>query len=232
MEEKDIKTIREDKKNKKKNILLLILKKHKIGLLIVLFFIFASSTMAWFIYNKTVDMGLHAHVKTWDVMLGDGQDDTYEFRISDLYPGMPDAQDEVSIINNGEMTADLSIDFKSITLFGEEQVEGVDYTVVRSADGKTFTISGYPFNLSFSLGNDTIETNESSNLSFLLTWDYERDDASCFIDDEGNSTTENQCDLEDTRYGERSYEFSTLNPDAYSLEIELTMSFTETVPNP
>jgi hypothetical protein len=230
MEEKKI--VQEDKKNKKKSILLTILKKHKIGLAIVLFFICASSTFAWFIYNKTVDMGLHAHVKTWDVMLGNGQDDTYEFRISDLYPGMDNAYDTVNVINNGEMSADLSIEFKSITLFGELQEEGTDYNVVVSNNGRTFNITGYPFTLTFSLGAAVIGEGQSSSLSFSLTWDYERDGAECYVDSGGQPTTENQCDIEDTRFGERSYEFSQSNPDDYSLEIELAMSFTETTPGP
>ena len=158
------------------------------------------------------------------------EDDTYEFRISDLYPGMDDAHDEVNIINNGEMTANLSIEFKSITLFGEEQVEGEDYEVVVSNNGKTFTITGYPFDITFSLGSETISQNQMSNLSFDLTWDYERDGSECFVDDQGQPTTVNQCDVEDTRFGETSYEFSENNPDDYSLEILLTMSFTEQTP--
>ena len=228
MEEKNIK--QEDLKNKKKNNLLIALKRHKIGLIIALFFIFTSSTFAWFIYNKTVDTSLHAHVKTWDVMLGDGSGDTYEFRISDLYPGMADAHDEVNIINNGEMTADISIEFKSITLFGVEQVEGTDYNVVVSNNGKTFTITGYPFDITFSLGAESIQTDQISNLEFDLTWDYERNGAECFIDGGGNPTTENQCDAEDTTYGEASYEFSEEHPDDYSLEIVLAMTFTEQLP--
>ena len=232
MEEKNLKTNKEEKQNKKKSILLTILRRHKIGIAIVLFFIFASSTFAWFIYNKTVDMGLHAHVKTWDVMLGNGQDDTYEFRISDLYPGMENAYDTVNVINNGEMSADLSITFKSITLFGVEQTQGVDYNVVVTNNGRTFNITGYPFTLTFTLGAAQIGEGQSSNLSFSLTWPYERNDASCFVDGNNQPTTVNQCDIEDTQYGERSYEFSQTNPDDYSLAIEITMSFTETVPGP
>ena len=42
---------------------------------------------------------------------------------------MPDATDSVNIINGGEMAASLSMEVKSLKLFGEDQVLGTDYTV-------------------------------------------------------------------------------------------------------
>lgn len=212
---------------KNKNILFIVLKKHKIVLLFILFFAFASTSLAWFIYNKTVDMSIHAHVRAWDVVLGDGEEGSYEFRIADLYPGMPDSTDSINIVNNGELGADLSISIKSITLFGELQSED-DYTLTVSDDGKTFIVEGYPFDLRFEVGSSTIAAGGKSALRFELTWDYENDEPECTVTDD--TGTYNQCDREDTLLGEKSYEFSSNpdNADQSSLVIELSIDIVQT----
>ena len=214
---------------KKRNILFVVLKKHKIVLLLLLFFGFASTSFAWFIYNKTVDMSIHGHVKSWDVVIGEGEEGTHEFKISDLYPGMDSSTDKINIVNNGEVSADLSINIKSITLFGEVQSED-DYQVTVSADGRVFTIEGYPFDLHFEIADKQIASNGVSQLSFELVWDYENDEAECMVTDD--TGTYNKCDREDTELGEKSYEFSS-NPDnaqESSLVIELTIDIVQSNP--
>lgn len=222
------------KEKKKKNILLIALKKHKISLAIVMFFAFASVSFAWFIYNKTVDVSVQGHVKSWNLELGDGEGDTFVFRLSDLYPGMPDASDSVAITNSGEMNATLALEFDSLKLFGEEQVQGTDYTV-SVADG-VYTISGYPFNLSFSLGATELSAGSAitSGLSFQLTWDYDNSEAECTV---GGV---NICDAEDTELGEKSYLYHSgdgtdehpAHPASEypSLEIVIKLNMTESRP--
>lgn len=211
---------------KNKNILFIVLKKHKIALFFLLFFAFASTSFAWFIYNKTVAASIHAHVKSWDVVLGDGEADAYEFHIADLYPGMPDNTDSIDIVNNGEIDGDLEISVKSITLFGELQSEDT-YTVTTSDDGTTFVVEGYPFDLHFEVDGTTVAAGGKVALSFSLTWDYENDDPTCLVTDENG--TYNQCDMEDTALGEKSYAFSSNpdNEDLSSLVIELTIAITQ-----
>ena len=226
-----------EKPEEKKNILLMALKKHKISLAIVLFFTFASFTFAWFIYNKTVDTSLTAHVKTWHIELGGEEGDTLTFALSDLYPGMDDATDTVSITNTGEMDATLSLEFESLTLFGEEQVKGTDYTVVYNATTRTYTIEGYPFHLSFSLGATELAANGTTlpnGLQFLLTWDYDHDD--CAV----NANGINVCDIQDTELGEKSYLYHSgdgtsahpAHPSSEypSLEIKVKLDMTEKTP--
>ncbi len=212
----------------KKNILLLALKRHKISLAIVLFFICATSTFAWFIYNKTVNFGLQAHVKAWDIQLGDGSGDTYTFAISDLYPGMPDATDSVNIINGGEMAASLSMEVKSLKLFGEDQVLGTDYTV--TVNNGVYTINGYPFTLTFSLSGDSLNPGALTTLVAELKWDYANSEAACQATDPITNEPYNKCDEEDTEMGERSYEYSQANPNGNSIEIVLKLQFVEQQP--
>ena len=106
-----------------KNILLTVLKRHKIGLLIIILLVMISSTFAWFIYNTAVDVSLNAHVKTWNIELGnEGNEDVYEIKIEALYPGMATIDTSLSnsgipIHNAGEVAAVISINITSITLF-------------------------------------------------------------------------------------------------------------------
>lgn len=229
-------------KKEKKNILLIALKRHKISLFIVLFFVMASTAFAWFVYNKTVDLSMSAHVKAWKVYLGDDDTgDTYEINLSDLYPGMADIDgEEIPVNNEGEMDANVTVQVKSLKLFGVEQLQGApgatcdstiphndpsyvcDYTVsqaVYGTNGTVFTIEGYPFELKFYLANTVLgyeENHNSSTLDYSLEWDYE----SCPAND-------TSCDEKDTWYGEKSFEYGSANP---SLEVVLTVKFTEVTP--
>ena len=244
---------------KKKNILLIALKRHKYSLAFVLFFVFASTAFAWFIYNKTVDMGLNAHVKSWKVYMGDGDEgDSYIIDLEDLYPGMtPISGESIPISNDGEMDATVSIQIKSLYLFGEEQNQGApgvtcdatiprddpnyvcDYTIAITTDasGRTvYTIEGYPFTLQFNLGLSMLGAGGNSDLNYSLTWAYE----SCPAND-------TSCDEIDTWYGEKSYEYGVAYRAAYrqehpdftgtdseirvpSLEVVMTLNFTEVTP--
>lgn len=224
--------VNSSKDNKK--IIFTVLKRHKIGLLIILLLIMISSTFAWFIYNKTVDLSLQTHVKAWNISLGDESDteDGYEISIAALYPGMTSIDTAVAgggipIVNNGELAAAISINIESITLFGVEQVAGTDYTLNVSEDGKTFTVAGYPFVLTFILDASQINSGGRSALNYSLVWDYDNTEADCMKDLDGNEIDYNRCDVEDTEMGEASYEYSQSNPGASSLVIKMKMDVTQ-----
>ncbi len=234
--------MKNDDKKEKKNILFIALKRHKISLAIVLFFIMASTAFAWFVYNKTVDVGMGAHVKSWKVYIGDDEEgDTYEIDLSDLYPGMNTIDgDEIPINNEGEMDANVTIQIKSLKLFGVTQIAGApgascdsridhndpnfvcDYTVsqdVYGTNGTQYTIEGYPFELKFYLSSSVLHydsTVTDATLDYSLEWDFE----SCPAND-------TSCDERDTWYGEKSFEYGSANP---SLEVVLTVKFTEVTP--
>lgn len=229
-EEKNIQT----EVKQKKNIILTVLKHHKIGILIIIFLMMVSSTFAWFVYNKTVNMALITHVKSWNIELGDDKEgDTYEIKIDDLYPGMATIDTAngggIPIVNNGEIAADISIEIISITLFGELQTLGTDYDIVRTdaVSGTEFKIDGYPFILVFKLSSDYLTSGASGNLNYTLEWDYENSEAECMQDASGNALDYNRCDAEDTAFGEKSYEFSSANPNDSSLIIQMKMNVTQ-----
>lgn len=234
MEEKDrLKDKKTSHKPKKDNVIITVLKKHKIGILLVIFLFMVSSTFAWFVFNRTVSMSLTTHVKAWNIELGDDDDgDTYVIEIADLYPGMATIDTEagggIPITNNGEIAADISVDIVSITLFGELQELGVDYTLEKRQNNSEteFVVSGYPFVLTFKLSSDYLVSGASTALNYSLEWVYENTDPSCYKTD-ADGETYNQCDIDDTYYGEKSYDFSIDSPNSSSLVIEMKMNVTQ-----
>lgn len=235
-----------ENKKKNKKILLYVLKKHKIGILLIVFLLMLSSTFAWFIFNRTVDMRLHAKVKAWNIVLGNTTStDVHKFVVDDLYPGIDGADpatNTVSIQNDGEVSASVKIQVKSIKLFGEDfggttcvndealATGDLKCIISTNASGQTvYTLSGFPFVITFTLSSTEIAPEGKSSLIFDLFWEYERDDEYCFIDENGNQTTTNYCDIEDTEYGEKSYEFHNdpANEGKNSLEIELRLDITQ-----
>ena len=210
-----------------KSIVLLALKKHKLGLLIVLFLILVSSTTCWFIFNTHVDLGLQAHIKSWDFKIqNDG--DEIAFEVNALYPGMTTKTDSRNLVNNGELGGTLSLDIKSIELFG---VNRTDYTVERLDGGKKIVVHGFPFVLTVTLDKDILLANEkdSALLEYTLEWDYENDEPECIITEEledGTLDTYNKCDREDTELGEESFTFSTTpgNEEKPSLVVKIDIN--------
>ena len=100
--------VKEKQPEKKKNYLLLFLKKNKIKTLLLLFLALAANTYAWFIYNRVVSANLEAHVKSWQVTIDGAVNENITFEIDDLYPGMPEYSDEVTLTNDGEMDANVT----------------------------------------------------------------------------------------------------------------------------
>lgn len=210
-----------------KSILLLAIKKHKLGLLIVLFLILVSSTACWFIFNTHVDLGLQAHIKSWDFKIqNDG--DEIAFNIDALYPGMNIKTDSRNLINNGEIGGTLSLDIKSIELFG---VTRTDYTIEKSEDGREIIVKGFPFELKVSINKNVLlaNTDDSALLEYTLKWDYENDEPECIATrdlEDGSIESYNKCDEEDTLLGEESFTFSNTegNEDKPSLIIKIDVN--------
>jgi hypothetical protein len=242
LKDKDIKTT-DNTQKKKKSLLLIALKRHKVGLLVVILLLCLSSTLAWFIYNTTVNLALTGKVKAWNVSFDTSETGgTAIFTLPDLYPGMPAVTHSdsdpcdmdhhcIAISNNGELSADASLVVKYLYLFGEEQTG--NYTVTPSSDG-TYTISSedYPFNLKFKFGSTSIAAGEVTDLYFTLDWPYEKTNAD-YTTECPTATTHAYCtdydtylkhyDAIDTAVGEQSYEFNESGTTVtLPTELELT----------
>ena len=80
------------------------------------------NTYAWFMYVSTVSSSLTAHVEAWHVQFevdDEIVDRDFTINIAHAYPGMEDEEKEVTIINDGEKTADIDFAIKSIRVFDD-----------------------------------------------------------------------------------------------------------------
>ncbi len=213
MEEK---IIEEKQPKKKKNYILLYLKKHKIKTLLFLFLALVANTYAWFLYNRVVNANMSAHIKSWQVTIDGAMNDTLEFEIDDLYPGMDDYEDSVELTNEGEMDATVSFSLRSIRILDQTYEVGVNGETVQSL---TERLDDYPFEISFEASNTNVAAHGGkSELRLYITWDFGEGDP--------------EEDALDTEWGENSYDFHASNPDTPSVEIVVDVTVAQVNPNP
>ena len=201
--------IKEEKvEKKKKNYLLLFLKKNKIKTLLFLFIALVANTYAWFIYNRVVSANLEAHVKSWQVTIDGAMDESITFEIDDLYPGMPEYSDSVTLTNDGEMDARVSFTIHSIRIMDETYTVGEGGETVESLNQK---LAAYPFNITIESSNELVESGGGeANLHLYVTWAF------------GDGDPDK--DALDTYWGEKSYDFSAANPTTPSIEIVVNVN--------
>lgn len=203
-------------KEKKKNNLIIIFKvlrkRVKLSTLLMLIVTFSSSTFAWFIYATKVDSGITAHVKAWNVLFEVGDEEIEEmmhFDVSDIYPGMNNYTDSVSVKNKGETQALLSYEIVSYTIYGVKYEVG-NNGVLTPDDLRQSLLTDYPFKTSINLSNNIISPNSSESFSLNVSWAYES----------GN-------DDEDTLWGMKAYDYHKAYPDLPSISIELKVTATQ-----
>ena len=176
-------------------------KKLRRSTLFFLVLMLITNSFAWFIYTSKVSNSINAHVKSWLVTFdqdGNSLEDTVEFTIDSIYPGMKDFTDSITISNSGETTAYITYQVASIKVF-DEVLDTSSYT---SDELISFLNTKYPFLLTFEVSDDEIETSNTSSFNVKLSWPYEsgRDEL-------------------DTYYGKKSYDFSQNYPEENQIEI-------------
>ena len=176
-------------------------KKLRRSTLFFLVLMLITNSFAWFIYTSKVSNSINAHVKSWLVTFdqdGNSLEDTVEFTIDSIYPGMKDFTDSITISNSGETTAYITYQVASIKVF-DEVLDASSYT---SDELISFLNTKYPFLLTFEVSDDEIETSNTSSFNVKLSWPYEsgRDEL-------------------DTYYGKKSYDFSQNYPEENQIEI-------------
>ena len=220
MNEKEIQevnTIEKETKPKKK--------KNKFALVRILFLIFLlmGNTLAWFIYVTRIDNSVSVHVKSWDVVFQDGEDEVstnIDIAVDDLYPGMSPFHYQITAYNKSEVDAFLTYTLLSANILGTEYVtvEGRndrgetvlddDYT---SAELEDMFLHDFPFSLQVGVSNLLIgDTNGQEYYSFDVTWPYES----------GN-------DEEDTRWGISAADFKKTHPTQSSINLVVKVSIVQ-----
>lgn len=184
------------------------------------------NTYAWFVYIARVSVDIKMHVKDWNFELStNDQTETIDFVVEEIYPGMPDAVEELNASNTGEMTAKIVCDISYVKILDEVYEKGGTYEV--DGEMKTFTsedlinklINDYPFKVGIYLddvlydGSTVImPTGDSTVIKIMVTWDYETGDDENTI--AGNDTI-------DTYWGNKAYQYRLDNPDdPYGIHIK------------
>ena len=206
----DVKKKKENnkEKNKKKSKIIgsVILKKIKIKHIIILILLLAFNTLAWFIYATEVSTSLSAHVTSWEVVFasGDGEiENNIQIDLDRIYPGMETYETNIEVLNKGESTATLSYSFQSITILGETFEVGENMT---SEELENKIKEEYPFKVNITTDAEELEQGGRSYYRITFEWPYES----------GN-------DELDTYWGNRAYEYYSLNPGDTSLNIKIEL---------
>ena len=198
-------------------------KKFVASRLIFLVVLLLSNTFAWFIYVTKIDNSVSVHVKSWDVVFQDGDNDistTVELTVEDLYPGMTNYMYEITAYNRSEVSAYLTYHILEANILGDQYVtvEGraergqtVQQGDLTSVQLANMLNNNYPFSISFGISNTVIdeETGEET-YTLAASWPYESNN-----------------DTLDTYWGVRSATYKKSNPTLPSITLLIKLSITQ-----
>ena len=189
--------------------ILSILKRIRLSSLLLLIVLLSFSSYAWMVFVTKVSTGLSAHVTAWDFDFKLGEDTvTTEiiFEVDQIYPGMDDFVQQVSVTNNGELNGEITYEIKKIEILGTTYETS---TTVTSDDLLDMMETDFPFKLSVEVeGEDgnIIPIDETKNVSIKLVWPFES----------GN-------DELDTKWGQDAYEYYERSSENTCIHIELLL---------
>ena len=177
-----------------------------------------SNSFAWFIYMNKIDSDINVRVKAWNVSFrfdNETMTDYINFSVDEIYPGMDDFEQVLSVTNDGDVAAKLSYEIISINIFGE------DYSVlednITSSDLNDMLTSRYPFKISITSDSEIIASNGGmANFIVRVVWPYES------YDDYGNINDE-----VDTYWGNQAYQFSLDNKDVPCVLLKVKLTATQ-----
>ncbi len=187
------------------------IKKIKLKHLVILICLLIFNTYAWFIYATEVSTSITAHVTSWNIEFVTGDDEivtNIEIDLDRIYPGMDDYEKIVEVHNRGETKARLSYEFVSFQILGDTFEVGDNFT---SEDLQNKIEQDYPFKINVQIDTDNIdESNGRGEFKITVSWPYESGD-----------------DELDTYWGNKAYEYYSLNPGQKSLLINMKLIATQ-----
>ncbi len=179
----------------------------RLNLIIVIAVLLSFNSFAWFIYSTQVSTSISTRVRAWRVDFEHGEEEVSEyvnFELDDLYPGMPDYDNVVNILNFGETEVHIQFEIIYVRILDEEYSEE-HYTQQELID---MLADDFPFEITFLLTEEIIppEMGES-DFEFSVVWPFESGD-----------------DEEDTYWGSKSYDFHEENPEDSGVVIDIKIS--------
>lgn len=188
-----------------------LIKRVKLSNIILLILILVFNAYAWFIYATKVSTALEISVSSWNVEFsaGEGADNTnILIELDRIYPGMQNFEKNIEVHNKGETKAYLTYKIQSLKV--------LDNTYVASDEGMTSDdienkLKEYPFKIKIEKSSDQLEAGTGSeNFKITVTWPFES----------GN-------DQLDTFWGNKAYEYYSLNPNEKSILLNLELIATQ-----
>ena len=153
-------TIQKKRKSRKKVIVRSVL---------LVAFLLAINTFAWFTYISKAGVTLSGSVVNWDVTFLEETNVIKEINvdIKDMKPGMVPYEKEIVINNGGDIAAKLNYRVESLTLLGQELLQGNQNATLESIK------KDYTFKLLLDASSSVIPVRGSANVKIGLTWDFE-----------------------------------------------------------
>lgn len=184
------------------------LKKVKIKNIIILILLLTFNAYAWFIYATRVSSSLSVHISSWNVEFSVGEEETVTnilIEVERVYPGMETYEKNVTVKNKGEIKAELGYEIRTLKVMDESYTVGENITM-EQLENKIKT--DYPFKINV-IKEDTLLKEGTGDGLFTVTveWPFES----------GN-------DELDTLWGNKAYEYYSLNPGEKSILIEITLT--------
>lgn len=210
--------MKRDKPSVWKVIFKVVRKRFKLRHLLFLAVICSVNSFAWFIYMNKVDSDISVKVKAWNVSFQfDNQTmtDYISFDVYDIYPGIPDRVESLTVFNDGDVDARLSYEIVYASIFGE--VYDVDKGDISSSDLALKLEQDYPFKISVDFSNEILSGKGGSEEFRVSTvWPYES-----FDEETGNIN-----DDADTYWGNLAYDYMN-NNDSSCIELRVKISATQ-----
>lgn len=189
--------------------ILKIIKRIRLSSLLLLVVLLTFGSYSWMVYVTKVSTGLSAHVIAWDFDFVTNDEESTEivFNVEQIYPGMPDFSQTVTVKNNGELKGELSFEIKKMEILG--QVYQISDSVTAN-DLMNMMKNDFPFEITVEVvgqSDNIIDVGGAKDVSVKLKWPL----------DSGN-------DELDTEWGEAAYDFYKANPTGTSVHIELLLN--------
>lgn len=193
-------------------------KRFKLSHLLFIALLFTCNSFAWFIYMNKIDSDIDVKVKAWNVSFRfDNQtmSDYIKFDVRDIYPGMEDNRQEVSVTNDGEVAAKLYYEIVSVRIF--DKTYSVNDGGFSSSDLENVLNQSYPFKINISSDKEVID-GKGGVAKFIVnvSWPYET------LDDNGELK-----DLDDTYWGNKAYSYGKEYPDKPCILLNIKLSATQ-----
>lgn len=183
------------------------IKKVKLRNIIILILILAFNAYAWFIYATKVSTSLDIRVSSWNVEFLSGEESVgtdIQIELDRVYPGMEKFEKNIQVNNTGEIDAYLKYEIQSLKILGDTySVSEGGFTSEELAN----KLKEYPFKINIEKSGETLEAKTGTgNFKITVEWPFESGD-----------------DQLDTFWGNKAYEYYSLNPDEKSILININL---------